>query len=364
MEKKEMAKLRHLFLRIIFSVFLALLLAALLYVAYVFIDYYRVDDNIELEVLNPVEGSVSAGDRYRIVSWNIGFGAYVRDFGFFMDGGDESWARSKGILLDTMDSINAKLSELDGDFYLVQEVDKKATRTYHVDETALVAGNLPTFSYVFAQNWDSPFLFYPFTEPHGASLAGIMTFSSKGISGAVRRSVPVEEGIMKIIDMDRCYSTTRVPGPDGHELVLINFHLSAYTSDGKIAFDQLKLVLNDMQTEYLNGNWVIAGGDFNKDLIGTGSKAFGIEGAEYNWAQPIPAEVFQGYDVTLVAPYDPENPVASCRNADSAYWEGQYQVTVDGFMVTSNVEVCGAEVADTGFAWSDHNPVFMEFILR
>ncbi len=359
-----MARHRHLFLKTILWLIVIVLLVVLLYVAYVFMAYHRLDDNLPLEVQNPVEGSVSAGQKYKLVSWNIGFGAYVSDYSFFMDGGVESWARSESLLNETLDSINQKITDLDADFYIIQEVDKDATRSYHVDETKTVSDNLPKFSFVFAENWDSPFLFYPFTEPHGASLAGIMTFSSVGINSAVRKSVPLEESVMKLVDLDRCYSISRIPGPDGHELVLINLHLSAYTSDGKIAIEQLKLVLNDMQAEYQKGNWVIAGGDFNKDLIGTGSEAFGITGANYNWAQPIPAEVFDGYDVSLIAPYDPQNPVASCRNPDTAYWEGQYQVTVDGFLATSNVEVCAADVVNTGFAWSDHNPVYLEFILK
>jgi exonuclease III len=39
-------------------------------------------------------------------------------------------------------------------------------------------------------------------------------------------------------------------------------------------------------------------------------------------------------------------------------------LTVDGFLASANVEVVEAEVVDTGFKWSDHNPVYMEFILK
>ena len=39
--------------------------------------------------------------------------------------------------------------------------------------------------------------------------------------------------------------------------------------------------------------------------------------------------------------------------------EGQLVLTVDGFLVSPNVEVTGSEVLDTGFAYSDHNPVVM-----
>ena len=56
--------------------------------------------------------------------------------------------------------------------------------------------------------------------------------------------------------------------------------------------------------------------------------------------------------------------VAPCRNADAPYHEGQYVLTVDGFVVSDNVTVEQAVVEDTGFAWSDHNPVSMRFVLN
>ncbi len=49
--------------------------------------------------------------------------------------------------------------------------------------------------------------------------------------------------------------------------MLYDLHLSAYTSDGTIATEQLALLLADMQAEYEKGSWCVAGGDFNKDLL-------------------------------------------------------------------------------------------------
>ena len=39
-------------------------------------------------------------------------------------------------------------------------------------------------------------------------------------------------------------------------------------------------------------------------------------------------------------------------------------LTIDGFLVSENVEVLRSSVIDTGFAWSDHNPVEMTFLLQ
>ena len=39
-------------------------------------------------------------------------------------------------------------------------------------------------------------------------------------------------------------------------------------------------------------------------------------------------------------------------------------MTVDGFLVSDNVEVLGADVVDADYRYSDHNPIYMDFILK
>ena len=352
-------------LKIILCIILAIVIIAAAYVAYVFIAYHRLGDNIKLEVQGKAgQNAIDVGTEQKIVSWNIGFGAYEDDYGFFMDGGTQSWAWSKERLTANLDAISARLTEQDADLYLIQEVDFDSTRSYHVDQREYMSKALSGRSFTFAQNYDSPFLFYPITQPHGASKAGIMTFSKAQISSAVRRELPIENTLMKLLDLDRCYSVSRVPTANGKELVLYNFHLSAYTSDGAIATEQLKMLLSDMQEEYKKGNYCIAGGDFNKDILGDSSKYFGKSDIEYTWAQPIPEGTLDGYGMTLVAPLDEASPVPSCRNADGPYRPGQYVLTIDGFLVSENVEVKESKVFDYGFKYSDHNPVYMTFELK
>ncbi len=352
-------------LKITGCVVLALVIVILGYVAYVFIDYHRIDDNLTLTA----EGTASApaaqaGREYTVASYNIGFGAYEADYSFFMDGGTESWAWSKERLDKNLSNIAEVLKDLKADFYFVEEVDAGSTRSYHRDETAVLRQALEGYSSVWGQNYDSPFLFWPLTQPHGASVSGLMTFSSADITSSLRRSLPIEQSVMKLVDLDRCYTVSRVPVEGGKELVLYAVHLSAYTSDGTIAIEQMEMLLADMQSEYEKGNYCVCGGDFNKDLLGNSEEVFGISAGDYTWAQPLPDELFQGKNLTLVPPLDPDDPLPSCRNADAPYHEGQYVVTVDGFLVSDNVTVGQATVVDTGFAYSDHNPVTMTFTLE
>lgn len=352
-------------LKTLLCIVLALVVLAAGYMAYVFIDYHRIGDMpltpVNTETAIP---SLRTGTPYTAVSYNIGFGAYEDDYGFFMDGGTESRAWSEERLTANLAEIGAFLQAQAADFYLVQEVDIGSTRTYQVDERPYITDALPGLSSVFCQNYDSPYLMYPVTKPHGASQSGLLTFSAAQISDARRVELPVEPGFRKLLDLDRCYSVSHIPVNGGKALALYNFHLSAYTSDGTIATEQLTLLLADMQAEYDAGNWCVAAGDFNKDLLEDSSVYFGASDTDYAWAQPIPEGTFDGYDVSLAPPLDESDPVPSCRNADGAYHEGQYVLTVDGFLVTPNVTVESAQVLDTRFAYSDHNPVRMIFTLE
>ena len=364
----------------VLGIVLALILAAGGYLAYVSLAYYRLPDNQALEVNVLYKGGMPLdnsglpviapviGEQYRIASCNIGFGAYSDDYGFFMDGGTESRARSPEAVTENVRGAVSILADCAPDLMLIQEVDTDGTRSWHMDETLDIQYVLTShfaetpLYYNFAQNYDSPYLMYPLTQPHGANKAGILTFSAFPISSALRRSLPIETGFMKFLDLDRCYSVSRI-GVEGGELVLYNLHLSAFTSDGTIASEQLRMLLEDMQHEYEAGSWCVAGGDFNKDLLGDSAVYFGAGDKEYTWAQPIPPETFDGVDIRLAAPLDEANPVPSCRNADGPYHEGQYVVTVDGFLLSPNVQVNEAKVIDTGFRYSDHNPVYMDFTL-
>lgn len=354
-------------LKILLGVVILLLAVIIGYVIYVFAAYYRVEDNQILPITaagGAAQAEASAGELYRVASYNIGFGAYSNDYSFFMDGGRESRARSPEAVRENVAGAMETVKAIEPDVLFLQEVDVDGTRSYHINELDLInealAGQFA--SWTFAQNYDSPYLFWPLLEPHGANRAGQATYSAFPIVSALRRQLPIEDGFMKLVDCDRCYSVQRVPA-GGRELVLYNLHLSAYTSDGVIAEEQLAMLFADMLAEYNQGNYAIAGGDFNKDLLGNSSEIFGVSGPAYTWAQPIPASLIPE-GLAIVAPFDEEKPVASCRNADRPYGPDNYRVTVDGFIVSANIDVRKAQVWETGFRWSDHNPVFMDFILQ
>ena len=335
------------------------------YVAYVFIDYHRLPD-MDMESPFPYDHggeALATAEPYRVVTWNLGFGAYSDDYSFFMDGGKESRALSREAVLRNISHAVGVLDGLDASFKLLQEIDFDSTRTYKVDEVGMIADALGGYRY-FGQNYDSPYLFYPVTRPHGASKSGLLTLSTAWVDRLARISLPVETGFMKLLDLDRCYSKSWIPMTDGRHLVLYNLHLSAYSKDGTIADEQLALLTADMKSEYEAGNYVVGGGDFNKDLPGNSPEVFGTCGEVYSWAQPLKnGAIPEG--LKLVYALDPERPIPTCRNTDTGYVPGKtFVVIVDGFIVSDNVKVVDCQTVDEGFAASDHNPVAMTFELE
>lgn len=348
---------------IIIIVFLAV------YAAYVLISYHRIEDNQSIDVEGTAENTTAQADKkYRIISANLGFGAYSDDYSFFMDGGTESWAYSKDAVKTNINGSMDAILGLSPDFIALQEVDLKSTRSYKVDESELIYDRINSSSFgnssrTFAINYDSPFLLYPITQPHGKSLAGIYTISSVQINSATRRSLPIEEGMSKLIDLDRCYCKNYIDVDSGKKLVLYNVHLSAYTTDPATAQNQVVMLNEDMRNEFAAGNYIIAAGDMNKDVLGDSTKYFNTSAQDQLWAKPFPVELLDD-DFSVVKPVDENDPVPSARNADTAYTKDSFVITIDGFIVSSNVEVTESNVVNTEFKYSDHNPVFMDFILK
>ncbi len=120
----------------------------------------RIEDNQALQINSVASDAVLVGEEYKIVSYNIGFAAYTPDFGFFMDGGKESRAKSEESVKNVTSGIAEFLNSESPDFMMIEEVDKNSTRSYHYDEEEL-RNSLCGYNSMYAVNFDSPYLYYP-----------------------------------------------------------------------------------------------------------------------------------------------------------------------------------------------------------
>ena len=367
-----MGKVLKRILKIVITLVLLVVVVVGMYIAYLMITYNRIIDHYPVELSSNVTTVLSADKEYKAATYNIGFGAYTPDYTFFMDEGimadgthtvgEHSIAVSKESVIACTEGVINVMKEQGCDFMLFQEVDTDSTRSYQVNQKAMIEKAFPGLGSAFAVNFHSAFLAYPIPEMHGIVNAGLLTLSSAKVSGAERRSYPVDDGFpTKFFDLDRCFMVERFPVDNGKELVLINSHMSAYDEGGKIRAQQLQLLREVLAEEYAAGNYVIAGGDWNHALCGSAEL--------YPSQQLVPPWVSTFDDSDLPAGFTvvrPENleEVATCHGEDIPYEKGvTYQVTIDGFFVSDNVEATAQNI-DTGYLYSDHNPVTLTFKLK
>lgn len=357
------------------------------YVAYVAISYHRIGDT-SLEISKHAEeNKVSINKELTYTSFNMGFGAYSPDFTFFLDEGYNAdgsktiGTRGKGISKEdvqkNVDGVKATLESLGSDFLAIQEVDVDADRSYHINQKETLENALTKYDQTFAVNFDSAYLFYPLNDPHGKSKAGLSTMSKYSIKESERKEYTISNGFSKFFDLDRCFSVNRIDTSNGKELVLINSHMSAYDEGGVIRNKQIHELYSYMKAEFDKGNYVVAGGDFNHDLITCNPKySYTRENFAYSnmIAQLKPDWLSYMFDEDGTSPFDDgftvyaDDSEPSCRDCDVIWDRGTTFVsTVDGFIVSDKVTVSSVKtmkVGDTGFAYSDHQPTTLSFKLN
>ncbi len=370
--------MKHKLKKFLVAIGIILLVIVLLvgtYLGYVMLQYYRIDDVVTLEIdRNSENVTVSLHKEYSISTYNIGFGAYNQEYSFFMDEGymkDGTYVSGKYakavseevVLTNTNGAINT-MKNLNSDFVFLQEVDKEASRSYGINQYEMFMDSFNEYSSVYASNFHSAYLLYPFNDPIGKTEAGIVTLSNFKINEATRYKLPIDESFpTKFFDLDRCFMVTRYTVSEGRELVLINVHLSAYDEGGVYRKKQLEVLNQILKEEREKGNYVIAGGDFNHDIADSLN--------EFVTDQKVPEWVYVLSNDDLAEGYSfaTSKNIPTCRSSDMPYQKDvNYSVVIDGFIVSDNVLVTGvsniAQENEELFLYSDHNPVELKFVLE
>ena len=348
------------FLIVLASIIGVLVLAVAIFLGVFAINEYKPKDVEDVEVENPQKGVLQAGTPASILTFNVGYGALSSDQDCYFDGGNTVIPESEALVKKNLDGMAAILSREKADINFLQEVDRDAKRSYYIDE-------LPIFqkatgqSSMFAPNFD---VFYvPFNKGMGKVKAGIVTMTGYGVTSATRYQLPISfSWPISMVNLKRCLLETRIPiqGSD-KELVLVNLHLEAYDSgEGKIA--QTKQLMDLLSEEYKKGNYVIAGGDFNQTFEPVANSFPLTEDTKKNnkWAPGIinNSDLAEGFSFAVA------DNVATCRLDDTALRPDTQLYIIDGFIVSNNVTVNEVKNLDEKFAYTDHNPVKMNFTLQ
>ena len=353
----------------------AVLLFAIGLILWLTITEYKPADRETLTVTPAVasKGSESllpaatTGTEITLMTWNIGYGALGDNADFFMDGGTGVYTADEDRVNQNLTGILAEIAEVKPDILLIQEIDEDCSRSYGIDETKRfvdVMNSMTDSGYqsTFAYNFKVKYVPYPL-PPIGRVYSGIQMFSSYRITSAERVKLPCPfSWPVSAANLKRCLTVQRMPVEGSEkELVVINLHLEAYDSgEGKI--EQTKLMKEILDAEVAKGNYVIAGGDFNQTFSNVDTSDYPVAPDKWQCGKIDVTEFGSNY--TFVT----DNRVPTCRSLDTVYAGAdkntfQYYA-IDGFIVSSNVEVLSCETLSCDFVCSDHNPVTIKVKLK
>lgn len=360
------------------------------FVGYILLSYYRIgDQNLDINAGATLE-KVDTNVEMNVVTYNIGFGAYSQDYTFFLDDGyDENgnetighWSKGRSkeeVEFNTQGSIKA-VKDLDPDFVLLQEVDTNSTRSYHINQDEEFSKEFVNYDHVHCVNFHSAFLPYPLYDMHGSVNAGLTSYSRYVIKSAERKQYTIADNLSKLFDLDRCFSVHVIEVSNGKNFYVVNSHMSAYDEGGVIRKQQMAELNGFMKAVIDNGDYLIVGGDYNHELLTHNpdfaytdeNRPFGATLKKPNWLSYLFDEDGKTPLIDEVRVVAADNE-PTCRNNDIEYTPGKtFVTTVDGFIVSNNVEVNDIKVIQTkqgkkgfdGFAFSDHQPVELKFTLK
>ena len=297
---------------------------------------------------------------FTFLTWNIGYGGLGKNMDFFYEGGTRVKPEKKEFT-GYLEGICQCLSSMDSvDFILLQETDIHSRRSYFTNEVTEIGKIFPRRCSLFAKNYDSRFVPVPLDNPMGRVVSGIVCYpeykpiTADRIDFGTRFSWPKQLVLLK-----RCIIVMRYKLASRNELVIINLHNSTFDKGGTMRKRELKKLHSFVLAEYLKGNYVITGGDWNTNPRGFRPESV-ISGDLVKSIDPILDSMFlPGWRFA----FDPLAP--SNRDVNMPYQKGKTRTTIiDFYVVSPNVEIKSVHTIATGFSFSDHQPVIMKVTLK
>lgn len=335
-----------------------IILAVLIFLGILTITEYSPDSVERVDIMGNASSSIGLGDELSVLTWNIGYGGLSEDADFFMDGGSEVRAVDEVGVINNVNNILAKVEEVNADVIFLQEIDRDSSRTFHMNQVKTFEDNLPDYQSSFANNFKA-LVPYP-VPPIGLVDSGVAIFSKLKVQDAQRIALPCPfSWPIRIANLKRCLLVERTPleGSD-KELVFVNFHLEAYDDgEGKIA--QTKQLIELLDSEIAKGNYVIAGGDLNQTFSNIDLSSYPYLNGDIWHPGIIDVNDFdEKYNLLM------DNSYPTCRSLDKPLKGAdinnfQFYV-IDGFVVSSNIDIIELNTIDAGFKNSDHNPVLLK----
>ena len=342
---------------ILLIIFIVVLLLGLL-IAYATITDFSPDEKTEIDTKGTANSQIEK-DSLSFLIWNIGYAGLGAESDFFYDGG-KNVVMSEEVVSKNLSGINTTLKKFKNtDFILLQEVDLRSKRSHLTNEVEVIAKTLPNTSYATGINYNVQFVPVPFNNPLGKVRSGVTTYAKYNDSQTTRYQFPGKyEWPKSVFFLDRCFLFQRFPLLGGKDLIVINTHNSAY-DNGSLKKQEMEYLKNVLLEEYERGNYIVVGGDWNQTPPGFDKDTFLKEETGYEQME-IPANYMpEGWQWVF------DTSVATNRKLAAPYDRKKtFTTLIDFFLISPNLEIQKVEGMDIDFQFSDHQPVYMEVVLK
>lgn len=359
-------------IKILSKIVIVLIVVAGLFVGTLTLFEYKPEALENVEILNNQDETINMDQIYQIMTFNTGYSGLGKDEDFVMDGGKKGRADSRSVVEDYFDGIKNILTDNPSDFYLLQEVDQKARRSYNLNQVEGIKDALgDTYSSQYALNFKSIFVPFPLslTDYIGSVESGIQTLTRfEGITSERHQFPGSFSWPLRIANLKRAMMVSVFDiNESDKQLIIVNLHMSAYDSDGSLRDQEMAYLKEFLEEQEVLGNYVVVGGDFNQTFPEASDK------------YPVNSDFYEAY--TIEDDFIPDGyrfevdlSQPTCRLLNQPYNKDseltQYYL-IDGFIVSDNIELSqistevlqGVMTINHEFLYSDHNPVIMKFKL-
>ncbi len=302
------------------------------------------------------EDRAQAGRQISMTSWNIGYAALGAGADFIADGGTSLRALPAEEIAAAATDIAVTAQGFDSDFILMQEISDGGFLTREVPVLAEIDAALPDYSAVYWRDLAVEGLPESLRISHGLAV-----FARPAVERTLAVAIPDEPEPLALW-FRRHYGATvsEVPirGTD-RKWIVINIHLSAFDSGGKVRREQAAAVFAYARAEYAKGNYVVIGGDWNMRLVQS-DFPHRTDDKFLFWLVDFPDNLLpRGWRIGV------DEGVPTVRTLQKPYVPGEnYTAIIDGYAYSPNVAMRRISTHDLGFRSADHNPVSAVFVAR
>lgn len=331
------------------------------FIIIIFSEYFP-EDRETLVIDGESSKTLKPGSSATIITYNLGYLSLDNTQDFFMDGGKGVRPKNATNVTKNLAAVKTFIQNQDADVYLFQEVDKKAKRSYNINEYDGLRENFEGTA-TYAAMFNSLYIPYPIFDTIGHVESGVVTLNKYNATEATRIALPSHSSWPKRAVMYKnpiLEERVKLEETD-KELVIYNVHLDAYGAKGENS-DQLQILLDNMVAEYEKGNYCIAGGDFNQTFPQTNLEQFPLNDSKNFYPTQLSQEQLpEGWKFVT----DASKPTSRLLNE---VYSGNYDNTqlyvIDGFLISPNIESKSVETIENNFSYSDHHPVKIKINLR